>query len=62
MSNADKIRAMGDEELADLIFCHGECPPHREWCDCTFVGSCKECRLEWLRAEAQPGGTEHEAV
>lgn len=54
MTNGDKIRAMSDEELVDLIFSMGMCPPHREWCDCTFVGTCKECRLEWLRQEAEP--------
>lgn len=53
MSNADRIREMTDEELADSM---KECPPHREWLDCAFIGGCKECRLDWLRQEAEKRG------
>ena len=53
MSNADKIRDMTDKELADFMITAVSCPPHREWCDCTFVGTCKECWLDWLGQEAQ---------
>ena len=53
MTNGEKIRASTDEELADLVFMPETCPPHREWSDCTFVGTCKDCRLDWLRQEAK---------
>jgi hypothetical protein len=52
-TNADKIRSMSDEELAELwwerVDC-GECPVHR---DCRMTGQdCKKLALDWLRQEA----------
>lgn len=52
-SNADRIRAMTDEELAELwwerVDC-GECPAHKE---CRLTGQdCKRLALDWLRQEA----------
>lgn len=52
-NNADRIRAMTDEELADWLY---------EWagssinCDSDCVGTtCRECWLEWLKQEADNG-------
>ena len=55
-SNADKIRSMSDEELAELLLdgCRGsKCDdqPQNEW------GSvnCFRCRVTWLRQPAEEG-------
>lgn len=50
-TNADRIRSMTDEELADLL---GSDP----WCDayCWTDGvesSCRDCILEWLKKESE---------
>ena len=49
-TNADRIRAMSDEELAELwwerVDC-GECPVHKE---CKLTGQdCKRLALDWLK-------------
>ena len=51
-SNADRIRAMTDEELAEVwwerVDC-GECPVHKE---CKLTGQdCKRLALDWLKQE-----------
>ena len=53
-TNADLIRSMTDEELAELwwerVDC-GECPVHR---DCKMTGQdCKKLALGWLQEEAK---------
>lgn len=46
-TNADRIRAMSDEELADIVVC-----PHTgNWDLCR--DDCKKCRLEWLKQPAE---------
>ena len=50
-TNADRIRAMSDEELAEWheIFC-----PNREDIDLTCTKeSCHDCWLEWLKEEVK---------
>ena len=52
--NADRIRSMTDEELAELwwerVDC-GECPVHR---DCKITGQdCKKLALDWLKQEVE---------
>ena len=52
MTNADKIRSMTDEELAEVMF---GCPvaescPH--WNDKI---ECQQCILEWLQSEVKDG-------
>lgn len=54
-TNADKIRAMSDEELADIMSMHtatGACNdwgiPH-EKCG----GNCRECIIDWLKQPAE---------
>lgn len=53
-TNADRIRNMSDEELANTLFnsclevMHiGECP------NVDDVGMCKKCILDWLKSEAE---------
>ena len=47
-TNADRIRAMSDEELADFI---SACGCHDHAIDCK--ASCKDCTLEWLKQPAE---------
>ena len=43
-TNADRIRAMSDEELAEFISACG-CPDHSNYCE----ASCSVCTLKWLK-------------
>jgi len=52
MTNGDKIRAMTDDELAEVIMCPTdaglsllECPKR----------NCVDCCKDWLRQEAEDG-------
>ena len=54
-TNADKLRAMSDEKLAEWMAAHNErsavCPNFgAHGCQ----ASCIQCWLDWLREEAQP--------
>ena len=55
-SNADRIREMTDEEIAELldVSCdasrNGTCPNAQ-----LPLVSCRECWLDWLRQEAKDG-------
>lgn len=54
MINADRIRNMTDEELADILF--DSCIDHIEVGSCKRMfekDSCKECVLKWLQSEAE---------
>lgn len=53
-TNADRIRAMSDEELA--VLCEDGCPPHDHRCpdlegEIGMKENCQRCWLEWLKAE-----------
>ena len=56
-TNADKIRAMSDEELAEFI----PCPHMVNWRKGNYdtcihpngKDGCKKCMLEWLRSEIE---------
>ena len=54
ITNADRIRAMTDEELA-MALPFQQCPPHEG--KCTFstmiANSCDQCWLNWLREEVK---------
>lgn len=58
-TNADKLRALNDEELAKMLsrsgkyFCcdPDKCDPRSERCD--YGDECEECWLDWLRQEAK---------
>ena len=47
-TNADRIRAMSDEELAEFISSCG-CPDHAKSC----MASCTDCTLKWLKQPAE---------
>lgn len=58
MSNADRIRNMTDEEMADILF--DSCVEHigTDRCasiirDFTVRDNCRKCVLEWLQSEAE---------
>lgn len=50
VTNADRIRAMSDEELAEAImsgaYCNSECPPD---------AGCHDCCLAWLKQPVKDG-------
>ena len=57
-TNADRIRAMSDEELAELLY--NGCTGHK----CTnyypeenLEEQCKRCWLDWLKQEVADDGT-----
>lgn len=59
-TNADRIRSMTDEELADILFSH--CVEHIGTGRCrsairnfTDRYDCNKCVLEWLRSESEVG-------
>ena len=47
-TNADKVRAMTDEELARWIGQYERCVEHKRKCD----SKCYLCWLDWLKQEA----------
>lgn len=50
-TNADKLRAMSDEELAKHLCC--------PWRECKNMNlECDKCLLDWLKQEAHDGKTE----
>lgn len=52
MTNADKIRAMSDEDLAEMLCStDGDFPPN---CEDVPVRKLEEYWLEWLKQEATP--------
>ena len=53
MSNADKIRAMNDEELAEFLddMCLVKTDFHCE--ECNNPLNCDVCYLDWLQSEAE---------
>ena len=54
MTNAQKIRAMSDEELADIISREvGSCAP-TGYCE-KVSNDCKACWLDWLKQSAEEG-------
>ncbi len=53
MTNADRIRAMNDEELAERIWSKFGCPVGKDHVTCGYFGDCKDCWLDWLRQLAE---------
>lgn len=53
-TNADRIRAMSDEELAELLQC-GSCPHIED--ECTMKG-CEKCISDWLKQPVKDGDGE----
>ena len=56
MTNADRIRAMSDEELANIVECPYGNPYFDEHLPCK--GSCHDCLLIWLQRPAEEDGHE----
>ena len=54
ITNADRIRAMTDEELADWlgVYCNGQTAQEVGKPCVSDMGSCEECWLDWLKDEA----------
>lgn len=57
-TNADRIRSMTDEELAEVLF--GSCIEHMGVEECSHpaedlkgIPACKSCVLDWLKAESE---------
>ena len=60
MTNADRIRQMSDEELAELLdegcHIHGKCP-NEAWDGGTEPNtSCRDCWLDWLKSPVEVDG------
>ena len=51
-TNADRIRAMSDEELADVIR-DGSCCPDGYAEKCCSFDTCNACWVEWLKQPAE---------
>ena len=57
-TNADRIRAMSDEELADFLdrWAMGDIDYAKTFCDlCNGQFECDQCRLDWLQKPAEDG-------
>ena len=56
-TNADRIRNMSDEELAELLFDKSRCDNCFADCNdkdnCPSLGSCYSKHLDWLQSEAE---------
>ena len=54
-SNADRIRSMSDEELADWlgVYCNGQTAQEVGKPCVSYMGSCEECWLDWLKQESE---------
>ena len=49
LTNADKIRNMSNEELAEIIMCPYDTAPSV----CTYKGDCLQCCCEWFKQPAE---------
>lgn len=56
-TNADRIRAMSDEELAGILFNHQICYIRAKRLEACSEYGCKDCILDWL---IQPAEVDHE--
>lgn len=53
MTNADRIRAMSDKELAAVIMCPMEISGIKDLCEKNPGYTCVECSLQWLQEPAK---------
>lgn len=53
MTNADRIRAMSDEELATVMMCPNENGLAEIDCDKSDSCNCYECLLKWLQEKVE---------
>lgn len=50
MTNADRIRAMSDEELCEFLYSYKFCDMCEEGCgECHYHGDCERRLAEWLK-------------
>ena len=55
-TNADRLRAMSDEELCDAFCEYGYCPPEQmETSLPCYIYGCTRCWLDWLKQEVDNG-------
>ena len=67
LSNADRLRAMADEELAEFAVSTGQgCAPGKNFVECCFdhkdwlaEADCRKCWLGWLKEEATDDNHDH---
>lgn len=53
-TNADRIRAMSDEELAEFLYSCEFCHICEEGCDnCRYNGECERRLADWLKLPAE---------
>lgn len=54
-TNADRIRAMTDEELANWlgVYCNGQTAQEVGKPCVSDIGSCEECWIDWLKEECE---------
>ena len=52
-TNADRIRNMSDEELAEWMLCPYMKGPYDECIHGWHDYDCSKCKLEWLQSEAE---------
>ena len=53
-TNADRIRAMSDEELAQFLYACDFCNICEEGCDgCSYHGDCERRLADWLKQPAE---------
>lgn len=57
MTNADRIRAMSDEELAKELWRKSDCPTGmiQNGSKCFAIQDCERCWLDWLKREVEDG-------
>lgn len=55
ITNAGRVRAMSDEELAEMLRDAGDCPSDYFSEKCESFGNCFECWLYWLKQPAKDG-------
>lgn len=56
VTNADRIRAMSDEELAKFLDKVSiRCPRPSITEDCSMPSGCEKCVLKWLQQQAEEG-------
>jgi len=54
MTNADRIRAMSDEEMVDFYHSFNICDIRgNDECKFMFLADCRSCVLEWLKQPAE---------
>lgn len=52
-TNADRVRAMSDEELVDVYRYSDYCPPGKNYITCGTAGTCKDCWLDWIQQHVE---------